>query len=195
MNKGDGKARKSEMQQGGDIHKSVMGALAEQFNFATAVGSALVQQRFDMLMGLVILINCLMIGLEASCHAGTECEANVDKDIFKVTEHIFLSIYIVELFARFYAFGVRNSLASYWVRFDVFLVLSGVLSTWILTPLFQDNTGRSILVLKVLRVVRLARACRLLVQFRDLWILVRGLMGSVMTMMWSVGLIFVLIFV
>merc|ERR1719262_925827 len=135
-----------------------------------------------------------MIGLEASCHAGTSCE-NSFSGIFSLCEHIFLCVYIVELLARFYAFGVRESMASNWVRFDAFLVVTGIISTWVLAPFFSDGSGRSILVMKVLRIVRLARAMRLVVQFRDLWILVRGLLSSGLIMMWSIKLIFVLIFV
>lgn len=68
-----------------------------------------------------------------------------------------------------------------WVKFDALLVCIGVFDAWIARSLlhFQDEAGLSVLmVVRMLRLGRLARTLRLLVKFQVLWMLVRGLFSS-----------------
>jgi hypothetical protein len=52
-----------------------------------------------------------------------------------------------------------------------------------------------LLVLRMLRLFRLARAVRLLVQFKTLWMLVRGLIGSASTIAYTFGLIVLILYI
>merc|ERR1719353_2738953 len=52
-----------------------------------------------------------------------------------------------------------------------------------------------VMVLRVLRLARLARAVRLLAQFKELWMLVRGLMSSAGTMFYTFLLIIIILYV
>lgn len=159
-------------------------------------------QRFDAAIGIVILLNSITIGLESSFEL-----AGYDTFVFVVLENIFLCVYVAELGIRFYAQRwacLRNG----WVQFDVLLVGLGVLTTWIMDPVMfilkASNDGAidniqgamaPIMVLRVLRLFRLARALRLLVQFKTLWMLVRGLLTSAGTICYTFLLIFVLLYV
>jgi hypothetical protein len=51
------------------------------------------------------------------------------------------------------------------------------------------------MVLRILRLARLARALRLLVQFKELWMLVRGLLSSARTMVYTAIIIFIILYV
>jgi len=157
-------------------------------------------QRFDTAVGVVIVINSFCMGLEVSF----EIE-HMDTSVFQILERIFLSVYIVELGLRFFAHGWR-CLKSAWVMFDFVLVLMGVISMAIINPLFNsmgnDSEGSSmkdsmagLLVLRMLRLFRLARALRLLVQFKTLWMLIRGLVGSAGTIMYTFSLIMLILYV
>merc|ERR1719161_672040 len=65
-----------------------------------------------------------------------------------------------------------------------------------LTPLLQGSEGfGTVMVLRTLRVFRLARVVRLVVQFKTLWMLVRGLLGSVDTMCYITLLIVLLLYI
>ena len=65
------------------------------------------------------------------------------------------------------------------MRFDAMLVSLGLL-----TALLEQMTGSAtddlgpIMVLRVLRLLKLARAVRLFSQFKVMWMLVRGLLSS-----------------
>lgn len=69
--------------------------------------------------------------------------------------------------------------------FDILLVSTGIMCSWIIYPLILFDTGSAaqtvndkVLMLRTLRLLRLIRALRLLVQFKTLWRLVHGLMNS-----------------
>jgi len=151
----------------------------------------IVQQKFDTFMGIVILLNSICIGLESEFEL-----QNLDTSVFKGLEHLFLAIYVVELLMRFAGVG-RSCLTSNWVRFDLALVAQGIITDWIIAPFMGDATVQGLgplLVVRVLRLMRLARALRLLVQFQALWALVRGFLSSLGTMIYSVFLMTLMIY-
>ncbi|CAD7937891.1 unnamed protein product [Amoebophrya sp. A25] len=151
----------------------------------------LAAQKFDAAIGFVILLNSITIGWESNCEI-----VGQDTQFFEDIEHIFLGIYSLELLARFYAFGF-GCLKSGWVAFDAVLVVVGIASTWVLPSIFTETPEElgPLLVLRVLRLLRLARAVRLLVAFKTLWMLVRGLLSSAGTMCYTFVLIFLILYV
>eukprot|EP00927_Polykrikos_kofoidii_P086263 TRINITY_DN9612_c0_g2_i1.p1 TRINITY_DN9612_c0_g2~~TRINITY_DN9612_c0_g2_i1.p1 ORF type:complete len:734 (-),score=123.30 TRINITY_DN9612_c0_g2_i1:8-1993(-) len=86
------------------------------------------------------------------------------------------------------------------VRFDAFLVCVGIAGNWIIIPIARgDAEGLKdiglLMVLRSARLLRLARTVRLLISFRELWMLVRGLLNSAYTMVHTMLLLFVVIYV
>eukprot|EP00440_Ansanella_granifera_P050368 gb/GFBE01054588.1/.p1 GENE.gb/GFBE01054588.1/~~gb/GFBE01054588.1/.p1 ORF type:complete len:535 (+),score=120.48 gb/GFBE01054588.1/:1-1605(+) len=159
---------------------------------------------FDASIGVVILLNSISIGLESTAELN-----DWDLTAFKVTEHIFLAIYTGELMLRFYVMGC-SCLQSGWVRFDLVLVGFGIFTSWIMTPIVelvamlnQNNDSAAspkemfapFMVLRVLRLFRLVRAVRLLVQFKTLWMLVRGLLSSASTILYTFLLISLMLYI
>ncbi|CAD7936633.1 unnamed protein product [Amoebophrya sp. A120] len=155
--------------------------------YRAIVASFLNQQKFDVWIGVIIILNSLTIGWETQLNVEDE-----NTDAFTVIENMFLFIYVVELSARFFAFGVMKSLkSSGWIVFDTFLVVVGVVSQWVLPIIFADTPSalEPLMVLRVLRLLRLARAVRLIITFKTLWMLVRGLLTSADTIMFTFILI------
>merc|ERR1719454_2358265 len=70
----------------------------------------------------------------------------------------------------------------------------------LLTAVLESTTGSSsddlgpIMVLRVLRLLKLARAVRLFSQFKVMWMLVRGLLSSLQTMCYTFILLFLIIY-
>jgi len=114
---------------------------------------------FDLAIGLVILANSVTLGLDQSLRLQGEASP-----VIAVLEQIFLVIYVVELSLRFLAYSY-HCLADNWVKFDAFLVVCGVLTNWIIEPIAGSIEGMGLLlVLRLARLLRLARAVRLLVK-------------------------------
>merc|ERR1719265_2511921 len=80
----------------------------------------------------------------------------------------------------------------------------GVVTTWIVEPIVKSlvsdgdsarNGLAALMVLRIMRLLRLARSVRLLVQFKTLWMLVRGLLSSAGTMFYTFGLMMLILYV
>jgi len=147
---------------------------------------------FDVMMGIVIILNAITIGIETSASVG---KGEVSSFVL-VCEYVFLAIYMVELCLNFIALGVREALANPWIKLDIFFVVIGVahVALSVFTPDFGHDLG-ILNMLKVLRLIRLARIVRLAVQFRTLWFLAVGLINSVMPMIWTCFFMIVVIYV
>jgi voltage-gated sodium channel len=143
---------------------------------------------FDMTIGMVIILNSIIIGVELTMQPAERSESPAHASAFQALEHVFLIVYIVEIAIRIFACGT-SCLRDWWVRFDVFLIIIGIAGAWVLPLMIAlaNDTVNTILptpmFLRVFRLARLARALRLFVQFRTLWMLVSGLYKSMFTVL------------
>merc|ERR1719414_2258471 len=108
-------------------------------------------------------------------------------------EYVFLLIYTVELSLRIFVVGTR-CLHDHWVKFDFLLVCIGYVGIFIQEAMKGMDELEVLMVLRTVRMLRLARTVRLLVKFRVLWMLVRGLLSSAGTMVYTLILLLVLIY-
>lgn len=146
--------------------------------------------QFDAAIGVVIVFNCITIGIEQEFELQGK-----DTFLLGVFETLFLAIYTFELLARFFGYGY-HCIHDNWVKFDTFLVVAGIITGWPLSELIGelDELG-PIMVLRTARLMRLARTVRLLIKFRELWMLVRGLLNSASTMLYTLLMVFVIIYI
>lgn len=165
-----------------------VGKLKEEKSSRARCYALVAHPMFDIFMGAVIVINSILIGVELTVQPSEESETPESQLVFTVLENFFLSIYVLELACRVYACG-RSVLRNPWVRFDMALVVVGVIGTW-LVPLVIFLAGDAIkelvptpMFLRIFRLARVARALRLFVQFRELWMLVSGLFRCLPTVM------------
>lgn len=133
---------------------------------------------FDLAIGFVIFVNAVEIGVDQSF----DLNGN-DTTGTKIVESICLCIYVLELLLRFLGFGLRESLKSNWIRFDLLLVLLGVITSWIVEPVLgQKTTGLGpIMILRMLRLFRIARIfrlLRLLTKIPEFWVMIRGFLNG-----------------
>ncbi|KAF4720604.1 hypothetical protein FOZ62_017283, partial [Perkinsus olseni] len=149
--------------------------------------------QFDVAMGTLIILNCLAIAWQ-SAYYPKEPAGAVD-DLFFVVEQAFTLIFFLEWLLRL--------LANTWIwllypvnMIDTLIVLSGICVSWILTPLnLESDWIRQLQVLRAIRLVRIARAVRLIPEFREMWMMVRGLLESSLTLFWTYVVIAAVCFV
>eukprot|EP00929_Paragymnodinium_shiwhaense_P040875 TRINITY_DN21272_c0_g1_i5.p1 TRINITY_DN21272_c0_g1~~TRINITY_DN21272_c0_g1_i5.p1 ORF type:complete len:560 (+),score=113.19 TRINITY_DN21272_c0_g1_i5:172-1851(+) len=132
---------------------------------------------FEKGIGTVIIVNAFSIGYEQTLRLQGK-----DMTPFQVVENLFLVIFIMELVLRFLANGMRQALKENWIKLDVVIVISGMITSWIMVP-FKDTIEVSfdisvISVLKLARVLRLARMVRQAIKIKSLWILLQGMISS-----------------
>ncbi|CAE7232821.1 CACNA1H, partial [Symbiodinium natans] len=164
---------------------------------------------FDTVIGLVIMLNGVTIGIQAQYSARIPRQAGCNPDCsgclegtvclpspvwIANIEWFFLVIYVTELSLRFFVFRLPV-LRSNWVKLDCFLVLFAIVDV----VLSQVDVGgellQQLMLVRMFRLARLARAVRLLVMFQTLWMLVQGLLHSVMTLFWTFVMIINLVFI
>jgi len=153
-------------------------------------------QYFDPVMGVVIVANSVVIGLETQLRMDSEGEE--PPQLFWI-ESFFLVCFVSELIVRWLSDGSKN-LSSGWFWFDSSLVVTGVIYTWIINPILAATSQdvpiiSQILTLRVLRLMRLVRALRLMEQFKELWKLCSGLLRSSRTMLSVCLLVLIAVFV
>lgn len=153
----------------------------------------LASDRFDALMGAVILVNSITIGVELS----ERLQGGPESITLQVIEPFFLVAYMSELSLRF--FGMHGAcLQDQWVRFDIVVVFSGFISTVVIGPL--EGAGavsgfELLVVLRMARLLRLARVIRLISKFKVLWLLVSGLLNCASTMFYTLSLLVIVLYI
>eukprot|EP00929_Paragymnodinium_shiwhaense_P062902 TRINITY_DN31430_c0_g1_i1.p1 TRINITY_DN31430_c0_g1~~TRINITY_DN31430_c0_g1_i1.p1 ORF type:complete len:868 (+),score=164.28 TRINITY_DN31430_c0_g1_i1:157-2760(+) len=150
--------------------------------------------KFDLVIGFVILANAINIGVEQSYRLN-----GWDTTTCDWLENFCLLVYTIELGCRLFAFG-KTCFSDGWVIFDASLVAIGIIGAWIIEPIFAADADLvaylgPLMVLRCCRLLRLARAVRLLVKFREMWILVRGLLSSGSTMFYTLLLLTIILYI
>jgi len=145
---------------------------------------------FDVVMGFIIASNSVNIGVEQSLRLHEQ-----DTTVPQALEHFFLVVYILEFASRAAVFGA-GCLKDSWVKFDLFLITSGALITWVLEPLLgSSNSFGPIMTLRMCRLLRLSRMLRLLGRFQVLWMMIQGLMKSINTMAYTLFLLTIMFYI
>eukprot|EP00929_Paragymnodinium_shiwhaense_P117438 TRINITY_DN8800_c0_g1_i1.p1 TRINITY_DN8800_c0_g1~~TRINITY_DN8800_c0_g1_i1.p1 ORF type:complete len:652 (+),score=72.48 TRINITY_DN8800_c0_g1_i1:62-2017(+) len=149
---------------------------AEQSIFNKAAKST----AFNVTAAVVIIANTILVGIEQSY----DLQESVPQVMLAV-ESVFLVFYIMELVTRILAFGLTTCVHDGWIRFDAFLLVSGITFTWVLSnaivadlPSWLTNLG----LLRTARMFRLARMARLIPRLQPLWLLCQGALNSADTL-------------
>jgi len=154
------------------------------------VHSLVASMGFEIFVALLIVINCTLLGWEASLPDG-EFEL-----FFSVCEHIFVAVFLVEWCLRVLAFGWVWIFEAVNMADTIMVFIFGILPKWVLSNMNIDAEFiRIFTVLRALRLSRLARAVRLKPAFKELWILIHGLTTSVRPLFWTLVMASIILFV
>lgn len=151
---------------------------------------------FDHLTLVVIGANSVYLGVDTDYNKPASGNLVGSPWVFQVFAHFFCAYFLIELIARCMAFKDKlNAVRDAWFVFDSLLVALMVVETWILpivtilsgaaerTPLAQAS------VLRLFRLLRLSRMVRMLRSLPELMILVRGIVASLRSVLYVLGLL------
>lgn len=171
----------------------------------TLIGQVVLSSAWEPFFGLVILVSCVVMGLEAQILVRGKPQIT---DLLESLEHVFNFLFTFELAARIYVFGWRkfapSSSDNAWNLADAVLVMvTSVIFGIVLAILrivgFKEEPGSDIIrVLAVLRAFRLMRLIRVVQRvelFHEAWLLLRGLGDSGRTLLWTIVVIFFITYV
>jgi len=148
---------------------------------------------FNVFVAVVTLLNILVLGLEQDMGGGSSDLAG--RMSWYILECLFSICFVVEMILRIshalsckrdWLSGLGDWLSDIWNFLDLLLVIASVIDAFALVPLGVGGQVRLFTVLRALRVVRLVRLVRTLSYFRELWLLVGGLVNSMKALGWVV---------
>jgi len=159
------------------------------------------QQYFENMTLVVIAFNAIWIGVDTDQNS-----ASILLDaqpLFQIIEHFFCIYFSFEWTVRFLAFKhKKNGFRDPWFAFDSILVAFIVFETWIMSAIvLLSGSGSSIgspSILRMARLLRLSRMARMVRLFRampELLILIKGLGASVRSMLFTLVLLFSIVYV
>lgn len=139
-------------------------------------------QNFENLTMFLVIVNAMYIGIDEDLNK----KANLfDADrFFFISSNFFCLYFTGELLIRFMAFAQKiNCLMDGWFLFDLFLVVTMILDTWILMPILKyGSDGGEIRVptqpLRMIRLFKITRMARLMKVFPELVTLIRSIRKS-----------------
>lgn len=136
--------------------------------------------KFETGIAFLIFLNSICIAVE------TFYSADDRPPILDIAEHLFTAAFLCEWMLRVMAFS-WVWFFNYQNLFDTFLVwVTGVFVMWILTPIGVDLVIlRRFGALRILRMARLCKAIRIIPFFKELWMLVQGVMECTGLLFWT----------
>jgi len=153
-------------------------------------GSFVERPSFDLVIGVAIMVNAIVLGLEIDLSERT------DPMVWIVAENIFCSIWIAETLIKWWYLRL-SYFCDAWNWLDLLLVMLSIYDAWI-APLALSSETRMDLgflrVVRVMRLLRLVKLIRVIKMSRNLWLLVQGFTESFSTLSWVSFLIFFVIY-
>jgi len=156
-----------------------------------------VQHRFFTAgIASLILLNAVYIGMETEL---VDDSSDVSLGWY-LAELAFTIIFLVELCLRIAAAqDLREFTSDSWNLFDLILVVVSCIDTFVLTTITRNvrkvGQSKAISTVRTIRLARIARIFRLLRFFRELWVLVAGIVEAMWTLVWTWILLALLIYV
>jgi len=149
------------------------------------VYAVLCRSEFDMSVGIVIIVDALITGIEVDF--GEE-----NKTLFSALGQVMLLFFICELALRIYVF--RMEFFHSWINnFDFTIVALGVVAVILGDILASNNYAqkglKSLPVVRISRLLRAIRVVRISTQFRALWMIVSGVKASIGIVLWTTVLL------
>lgn len=152
--------------------------------------------RFNTAAMCLIFTNIVYMGLETDNNVG----ADSNSMMWLWIDHAFTILFASELALRAFALG-REFFRSGFNVFDSLLVVCSIFDAIIVSVMAATGDGNSnsstkfIVALRIARLLRVVRALRLIRFFKDLWLIVSGVLQSARVVLWAWALILLIIYI
>jgi len=141
---------------------------------------------FEFGVGVVILYSCFLLAVEVDGLAS-------NKNLIVFSNNYITMFFMLEWLLRVFVFGLQEFANFYGVVDTIIVWIPGVLVTWVLEPLYSKSATSTFLktfrVMRMLRMLRIVGMFQHLEVFKDMWFLVRGMIECLPTLVGSMALI------
>jgi voltage-gated sodium channel len=144
--------------------------------------------RFNLTVGAAILINAILIGIEVDYGRGDKLE---DRQVFFIFDVFFSVGFFIEMLVRQNQLGWDYFLDP-WNVFDYVLVVLSCVD--LAVSIADEGSMAAVRIIRLLRILRIVRNIRGIRMFRELWMIIQGLIDSLRTMGWVALLLFIIVY-
>jgi voltage-gated sodium channel len=144
--------------------------------------------KFNLAVGAGILLNAIVIGIEVDQGAGDKLE---DRMPFFILDVLFSLFFFVEMIVRQNQLGWDYFLDP-WNVFDYILVVLSCVD--LALSMSDEGSMAAVRIIRLLRLLRIVRNIRGIRMFRELWMIIQGLLDSLRTMGWVSLLLFMIVY-
>lgn len=142
------------------------------------------KEQFNIVMSCIIVVNAIVIALEADLKPEPDQASTEDTVVWVVLESMFCIVFIAEILINVFWNGLiwfRSAAAM----FDTFLVVCMILDTWVLPLLKSTLKSFGMLsILRLLRLVRLVRLMRIMTMCRRFNAVAQSFVTALRSMIW-----------
>jgi voltage-gated sodium channel len=136
---------------------------------------------FNVFVSVMTFINAFIIGLEQEL---SDSAGGIgDRTIWWLIELTFASIFTVEIILRVMCLKIKF-FTDIWNLCDTVIVSAAIVDALVLQPANMGGKARLLTTLRTMRVIQLVRLVRMFKTFRELWLLVGGLVNSIKALTW-----------
>lgn len=181
-----------QIEQKEPLHQveSIQSALRIDTSTCKGRGRWVVEHRyFNFFISSMITLNPIFMGV-ATDYADDETSG-----VWFAMESTFGIVFFVELVLRLYINTLRQFFSDGWNIFDFLLVSLACFDTFVMSHISHGNGLNVVGAMRILRLARVARIFRLLRFFKELWLLVIGVLDAMRTLVWAWILIALLIYI
>lgn len=143
---------------------------------------------FNLTVGFAIIINAILIGVEVDYGRGDKLE---DRTVFFLLDAFFSVGFFVEMLTRQNQLGWDYFLDP-WNVFDYVLVVLSCVD--LAVSISDEGSMAAVRIIRLLRLLRIVRNIRGIRMFRELWMIIQGLLDSLRTMGWVALLLFMIVY-
>merc|ERR1719253_2066074 len=144
--------------------------------------------RFNLTVGAAIILNAIMIGVEVDYGRGDKLE---DRQMFFILDAFFSVGFFIEMLVRQNQLGWDYFLDP-WNVFDYVLVVLSCVD--LAVSISDEGSMAAVRIIRLLRLLRIVRNIRDIRMFRELWMIIQGLLDSIRTMAWVALLLFMIVY-
>lgn len=135
----------------------------------------------NMAMGVVIVVSVAVVAAEVDTFG-----PRLARDVL---ENFVTAVFVIEWSLRLWCFGLRWLKDLLHILDTIVVWVPGVLVCWVLDPVLAQSDSKNgasyvktALILRMLRLFRLVEVLKQLPLFSEMWLLIRGLVGSANTL-------------
>jgi len=143
---------------------------------------------FNLTVGAAVIINAILIGVEVDYGRGDKLE---DRTAFFIADVIFGVGFFVEMLFRQNQLGWDYFLDP-WNVFDYVLVVLSCVD--LAVSISDEGSMAAVRIIRLLRLLRIVRNIRGIRMFRELWMIIQGLLDSLRTMGWVALLLLMIVY-